>query len=174
MSYVPDFKGSNLHSALWEATAKKSAALRSSAFETGDGSGLCAGSLCERYILSDVEVTAAHGISPSKLLGFFHRIWWEIPFTPSKAYKRRDNVEVEGGGKERSRLQFWNKSRELSISWSANKKKFLYIVDRNPTPGGDRPQTFGFIFVTDIVGENCKGTLTLVDPDSTEASSPPR
>lgn len=125
MSYVPDFKGSNLHSALWEATAKKSAALRSNAFETGGGSGLCAGSLCERYILSDVEVTAARGFSRSKLLSFFDRIWeawWEIPFTPSEAYKRKDNVEspLQKKGKKSDRdwnnHSIWNKSRELSIS----------------------------------------------------------
>lgn len=173
---MPDFKGSNLHSALWEATAKKSAALRSSAFETGGGSGLCAGSLCERYILSDVEVTAARGFSRSKLLRFFDRIWeawWEIPFTPSKAYKRRDNVEKEGE-KERSRLQFGINLESCRPREVLIKNSCTSSIDWNPTSRGDRPQTFGFIFVTDIVRENFKGTLTLVDPDSAEASSPPR
>lgn len=38
----------------------------------GTGSGLCAGSLCERYILSDVKVTAARAVFPEvNCSGFF-------------------------------------------------------------------------------------------------------
>lgn len=106
---------------------RRKAPLFDRAFETGGGLELCAGSLCERYILSDVEVTVARGFSRSKLLRFFDWIWkdwWEIPFTPSKAYKRGDNVEKEKKKwtKRAIEIPIWNKSREPSISWSANKK----------------------------------------------------
>lgn len=56
MSYVPDFKGSNLHPRAGKAAAKKSTVFDRALSNVGQ-LGLCAGSLCARYILSNEDVT---------------------------------------------------------------------------------------------------------------------
>lgn len=71
MSYVLDFKGSNLHSVLWESRREEMRRSSIERFRDSGRLGLCAGSLCERYILSDAEVTAPRAFSASKLLRFF-------------------------------------------------------------------------------------------------------
>lgn len=71
MSYVFDFKGSNLHSALWESRREEKHRSSIERFRDSGRLRLCAGSLCERYILSDAEVTALRGFFGSKLLRIF-------------------------------------------------------------------------------------------------------
>jgi len=56
MSYVLDFKGSNLHPRVSKAAAKKSIVLDQALSNVGQ-LGLCAESLCARYILSNEDVT---------------------------------------------------------------------------------------------------------------------